>query len=736
MTPLFLLSLLACPPPDNKSSDTVWFVDADSDGWGAGEGANFCDPPMGAAAQSGDCDDAVSAANPGALEICDLRDNDCDEEVDEDSAPTIWHADVDGDGYGSPVSPITACVQPNGFVTDTSDCDDGKPLVHPGADEACNDDDDDCDGEVDEDVADPTVWYADTDGDTFGDPGFTSAACDAPVGYVGDATDCDDADATTYPGAIEVDCEDPVDRNCDGSIGADDLDADGAIACEDCDDCDAAVGAPATWYADVDVDGYGDDASAILTCTPDAGSVTAGGDCDEADATRNPGMAEVCGDGIDQDCDGSGAGCGIDGSAGADTADAIYAGEVTGDAAGSALAGNGVALLIGAPGGAGGAVYALYGPTAGALGLGSADWRLDGESALDGAGTAVAWLPDLDNDGVGELLVGAPGDDDAGFGAGAVYLVYGGPTGITSLADADAKITGEDGYDAAGTSVVAVVDVDGDGLDDLLVGAVGNSAGGAQAGAAYVVTDLTSGSLASAAARMTGVSEYDEAGTVVAGGFDWDGDGLDDLAVDAPCEFPGANPGHVYLLLATPAGTIPLSDADVILTGEDDGDGAGRALAAAGDVDGDGLDDLLVGAPYRDGSTGSAYVVSGGTLGDVSLSGAAAILVGVDAGDTAGMSVAAGGDLNADGALDLLLGAPGADGGAANAGAVYAVFGPLTGTIPLGFADGIRGGLTANDAAGTAVSMPGDLDGNTFGDVLFGAPGGAGTAYLVLDEGM
>ncbi|MFZ5477323.1 MAG: MopE-related protein [Myxococcota bacterium] len=174
--------------------------------------------------------------------------------------------DIDGDGY-----------------TNCDDCDETDVAVNPAAIEVCNDVDDDCDGATDEDdAADASTWYADTDEDGFGDAAAPAVACDAPEGHVADATDCDDADDGEFPGAIEW---------CDG----DDDDCDGTA-----DEPDAAD-APA-WYADADADGYGDAASWTVACSAPAGHVADDTDCDDAVASTNPGATEVCNE-VDDDCD-------------------------------------------------------------------------------------------------------------------------------------------------------------------------------------------------------------------------------------------------------------------------------------------------------------------------------------------------------------------------------------------------------------------------------------------------
>jgi hypothetical protein len=138
---------------------------------------------------------------------------------------TVEPVDEDGDGYTTEV-----------------DCDDENAAVFPSAVETCDGIDNNCDGEIDEAGAEGSLtWYADADGDGFGDGATSEEACAAPSGFVGNDTDCDDTDPRFNPGAIEQDCEDGTDWNCDGSVGFFDADSDGFAACRDCNDADASV---------------------------------------------------------------------------------------------------------------------------------------------------------------------------------------------------------------------------------------------------------------------------------------------------------------------------------------------------------------------------------------------------------------------------------------------------------------------------------------------------------------
>ncbi len=176
------------------SENPVCCPDADGDG--------YLDDACGGA----DCDDTDADVNPAAIEMCDGVDNDCDGTVDEDDAPDAptWYEDADGDGFGHADEAIQACDQPDGYVDNVLDCDDGDANQYPGADEVCNGEDDDCDGDVDEDDAvDAPTWYADQDGDGFGDPALPTVDCAQPADHVSNDLDCDDGDAAQYPFADE-----------------------------------------------------------------------------------------------------------------------------------------------------------------------------------------------------------------------------------------------------------------------------------------------------------------------------------------------------------------------------------------------------------------------------------------------------------------------------------------------------------------------------------------------------
>ena len=206
----------------------------------------------------------------------------------------VWYADNDLDGYGdaSEVSELCDDEVTNRFVGNDEDCDDANVSIHPAADEFCNEIDDNCDGEVDNDVPSAPLWYIDTDNDGYGDPQTSISSCVAVTGYSNNSSDCDDGDEAINPSASEL-C-DEIDNDCDGEV-------------DEVDTLEFEV-----YYADADMDGYGDPDAPFKSCMAVDGYVSNAEDCDDEDAAISPDALEVCEDGVDNDCDGFDVSCKVE----------------------------------------------------------------------------------------------------------------------------------------------------------------------------------------------------------------------------------------------------------------------------------------------------------------------------------------------------------------------------------------------------------------------------------------
>ena len=603
----------------------------------------------------------------------------CDAEWSKRVADTVANPpqDQDGDGF------IAAEDAAEGDVW--ADCDDLNPAVNPYGTESCNGRDDDCDGLIDDADNDVVllVWARDADGDGYGDPALLSEACEQPIGSAPrDAgEDCDDTDPSINPGMREL-CDavggPPLDEDCDDRIDEDDPNLD--------------PGTRLTWLLDADADGYGDPADVVLACAGPDGYLLESDptDCDDDDPDSgpclDPGRLGLSLTGLGQ---GTAAGTAVD-----------AAGDMDGDGA--------LDLIVGAPGEAGG-VWLVLGPATGgrlsALGI---PLTGDGEQA----GAAVAGVGDLDGDGLDEAVVGAW---RAGEDAGALTVLRW-PLEASLLAEAPDRREGALAGGFLGASVDGAGDVDGDGLDDVIVGAPG-------ADEAWLLYGPIVGVSAPEGARLSGARWL---GAAVAGVGDLDGDGLDDVAVGA------AGEAAVFL---GPVGDADWADAAAIWVGEDD---AGRALSSAdldgdgrrdlliaqgetasgypgrihvladglvggaldavdviegtdrdeawrvhsaGDLDGDGDDELIVGAPGRAGG-GAAQLVYGPVSGVVSLGGLWPVFSGAGDRDRLGEAVVGGVDADGDGLPDLLLGAPGVSEGGEGSGVIYLIPGSTLTALP------------------------------------------------------
>jgi hypothetical protein len=388
--------------------------------------------------------------------------------------------------------------------------------------------------------------------------------------------------------------------------------------------------------------------------------------------------------------------------------------------------------------------------------LSDADHSFLGENDADWAGIAIAGPGDVDGDGLADLLVGAAFQDEGGEDAGKAYLFLARSLGSASdlrLEDADVVFVGEAALDYSNISVAGAGDVDGDGLQDLLMGAPDNDRGGSFSGSCYLFSgaalDTPRLDLSEARTIFMGENNGDFVGQSCRSAGDVDGDDLADILIGAHGnDETGIDAGKSYLFLGSQLGSgnsISTASAQSAFLGEAARDRSGQVLSSAGDVDGDGLDDLLFGAPDQDDSAGNAgktYILLASQLsnGTISLRDADHSLVGESTSDNAGISVASAGDVDQDGLADILVGAFKNSEGGEDAGKAYLVLGSqFSGASRIDLAEAYVAFVGAlQDSAGSWVASAGDVDADESDDILLGAPqleaggGGSGKTYLIL----
>jgi len=608
-------------------------------------------------------------------------------------------------------------------------------LIIPALVTACGDPGKANDTGVGDTDAEVRTWYADGDGDGYGDPLVTNEGIEPPSLYVDNGEDCDDGDAEVNPAATEV-CN-GIDDDCDGEV-----DGEGATDRLSC-------------YQDLDGDGFGDPGVGLLECACPSRWVDNDGDCDDSCEACWTDAEEICEDGHDNDCDGWDAWCTLEGAMSFADADAKLLGEGVEDLLGDGvllaedITGDGYPDLILSTWSQ--RVSIVSGPVEGSqVAAEAAAATITGDLSIDESISHPNVVGDLDGDGNADIAYYST------FAEAPLRILLGPVLGEFSTSDHDIEIapgTHEGGW-LRPVFPLPVGDVDGDNTVDLLVGAPNFEAGEEEGrdGAVLLFAGPITSDIAADDADVLFVSGRSGQGLGTAGSAgDLDGDGLVDLVLGADAPQGGSWPSSAFVVYGPYSGQYELGGGngvqDALLEGYG-WDGVGADVEASGDLDGDGLADIVLSGPYYGGSgtkhdnnTGAVYILYGAVTGKLELfEEADAMITGTTPEEHFGYEVEAGGDLDGDGTEDLVVTAMGEELSPAYAGFVHIFYDALSGTHDTSSADALLVGEAYGDGA-MWLSTKADVDLDGFADILVGAPGDdtngeqAGAAYLLFGGG-
>ena len=397
-------------------------------------------------------------------------------------------------------------------------------------------------------------------------------------------------------------------------------------------------------------------------------------------------------------------------------------------------------------------------------GDGSDGFVLNGEDGNDWAGVSASLAGDINGDGYDDIVIGANITSPISYQDGTVYVIFGSASGFPAEIELS-SLNGTNGFridgilagENLGVSVATAGDFNGDGIDDLIIGASHASRNGSQSGSAYVVYGQSTFSASFDLSTLDGTNGFrfdgaaigDRTGFSVNTAGDINGDGLADVLIGTTKADDGVliDAGRTYVIYGSASAMQPVlavgnldGTNGFILTGAAAGERAGFSVSSAGDVNGDGYDDIRIGSPGLDSSdAGQTYIVFGqsgsyGTelnLGDLDGTNGF-VIVGDLAQSFLGYSGSGIGDFNGDGFDDILIGAP-ANNLGSEAGAAYVIYGhggSFAASISIADLDGSNGfailGDAAGDLAGFNVSGVGDVNGDGLDDLLIGVPQASG----------
>jgi hypothetical protein len=411
-----------------------------------------------------------------------------------------------------------------------------------------------------------------------------------------------------------------------------------------------------------------------------------------------------------------------------------------------------------------GKVYLIFGKKSNwsmDINISSADASFVGENSEDGLGWDGCGVGDINGDGFDDIAITSGGNDEGGYNAGQLYLIFGKATGWvpdTNISNSSASFIGEVAYGMLGWAVSDAGDVNADGFDDLMVSSVVNGEKYLGGGQVYLIFGKATGwsmdrNITEANASFLGEGTDDYLGWSLASVGDVNGDGFDDILISAAANDDSFwQGGQVYLIFGKASGwsmDTDIDKADASFTGEMTEDYAGIYISGAGDINADGYDDFLIGSASNSESgfnAGQTYIIFGKSSGwsmATSLSKADASFRGENDEDKSGLIVRGAGDVNGDGYGDILIGASDNDEGAKNAGQVYLILGKDYGwsmDMNISDVDASFLGENAGDKLGWPCDGGGDINGDGYDDILLGSMKNtqvgfdSGKAYLIFPE--
>lgn len=659
-----------CDKQTDEGTLLTFFPDNDKDGYGAPLNAvTGCASIIGYVSNNADCNDQKKDVHPNAVELCDtLIDENCDGVTDNAIEANLWYLDFDKDGYGTSAVSLYACATPTWYVIDKTDCNDLEKNTYPNAVEICKDTiDNNCNGITDTDTQ-VVTWYLDFDQDGFGDAAQTKLDCVQPPGYVKNNSDCNDANLLIHPNAKEV-CNNGVDDNCDGSVNGCILqnpstlgNANFKLIGENTNDQSGNV----VTFGDMNGDGKKDILSSSIHHLFDTGVVYL---VHQIPNTKTASFATagiiLTGEHVG-DLFGSGL---FVAKINADAIDDLVVtapgyknakGEIVGatyilfgpistnaltQQTTKKLIGNNTTspvtrgislcdingdsiqdLLLGAPsensssGTATGIIHIHLGPfTSGESFLQNSAIQIIGEFSYGNTGIAID-CQSASKTSPAIIAIGSPNTPFT-VNEGNVSLIKG-PFQSSSalLADAPTVFTTKAKQALVGTHVNLSHDFNGDGINDLLMSSPGNATNGVKAGALHIFyAPFVKGEFSVSNANLTILGEVDDnLGYWNTSICDPNNDQIPDLFVGAFNHAQNSSlTGGAYLLPLDSIKTkniLSIKSVATVFLGEKSEDRAGISVHCAGDINGDGVDDLAVGAFLEDTggkNAGAAYIIFG-----------------------------------------------------------------------------------------------------------------------------